>query len=384
MGGILSLFSAATLAGVIGKHGFPLPDSHHRIGCVDGVRGYLALCVMIHHFVIWLQITRLKSDWIAPDISPLDNLGKGSVVIFFMITGMLFYRFIINGFTASEYISFIIKRIFRLLPIIILSILIILSIIYFRTGQYVGKIDIIPLAKWMSTYSTPDLANYHRTSDINARVIWSLYFEWKFYICVVPIMASFVFVLRRFLPNYIFPLSLFILSMAARPYISLWGMATYLPLFAAGMLIFELQNEPIFKARLQTSAAAIVGMACLAIALSSPMDVYAFPNILLYATFLLPVACGNSYCGLFSHRGSLVLGECSYGIYALHGILLSTIYVEGHVVVSQLPTSILPYILPAISIIIVLFTLLTFILIERPAIKVGKHFARLWKEWVAG
>lgn len=35
-----------------------VPDAATRIGCIDGLRGYLALSVMVHHFAVWLAFCK--------------------------------------------------------------------------------------------------------------------------------------------------------------------------------------------------------------------------------------------------------------------------------------------------------------------------------------
>ena len=64
------IFVALALANLmavgIARAGFPI-RKQVEYNAIDGLRGFLALLVMGHHFVIWLQITRLGGDWVAPD-----------------------------------------------------------------------------------------------------------------------------------------------------------------------------------------------------------------------------------------------------------------------------------------------------------------------------
>ena len=60
-----------------------------RFGAIDGLGGYLALFVFIHHYIItWYWQNTGK--WIRPPEDYFQNFGKVGVIIFFMITGFLF------------------------------------------------------------------------------------------------------------------------------------------------------------------------------------------------------------------------------------------------------------------------------------------------------
>lgn len=75
-------------------------------------------------------------------------------------------------------------------------------------------------------------------------------------------------------------------------------------------------------------------------------------------------------------RGALALGECSYGIYLLHGIVLTLLFVEGAGLNNVLSTTALPILLPLAGLVIACITPLTYLAIERPAIQVGFRIAR--------
>lgn len=66
--GIIVLLVAATwFAAQLGARGFPMTQpgsaTTPRVTTVDGLRGYLALLVVAHHSVIWLQVKRLDGEW---------------------------------------------------------------------------------------------------------------------------------------------------------------------------------------------------------------------------------------------------------------------------------------------------------------------------------
>jgi len=76
-----------------------LPEGGRRIGYIDGLRGYLALGVMI---VIRLGVLQGLPRQ-APSIHVFQNLGQGAVALFFMVTGALFYGKIADGFSSVKW-----------------------------------------------------------------------------------------------------------------------------------------------------------------------------------------------------------------------------------------------------------------------------------------
>lgn len=54
---VVAVVVTTYLASLFARARFPISPEDRRIGCVDGLRGYLALAVMVHHFFIWLQVT---------------------------------------------------------------------------------------------------------------------------------------------------------------------------------------------------------------------------------------------------------------------------------------------------------------------------------------
>jgi peptidoglycan/LPS O-acetylase OafA/YrhL len=73
-----------------------------------------------------------------------------------------------------------------------------------------------------------------------------------------------------------------------------------------------------------------------------------------------------------------VLGECSYGIYLLHGIILNLLFVDAFWVMSPVPTDYLPVALPIIAICLAFVTSFTYLVVERPMIRAGSFLAKQW------
>lgn len=81
--------------------------------------------------------------------------------------------------------------------------------------------------------------------------------------------------------------------------------------------------------------------------------------------FFLAVVCGNSIFGIFGSASSLVLGECSYGTYLLHGSLLYL----GFTLFG--PQTIPITTMPLFAVAATTFAALTYLTIEKPRIMAG-------------
>lgn len=83
------LAAVATAMGVSRFRAVSDADSE-RVVTLDGLRGYLAICVFIHHATIWPEFLR-TGIWQLPASRLLTNLGQASVAMFFMLTSFLFF-----------------------------------------------------------------------------------------------------------------------------------------------------------------------------------------------------------------------------------------------------------------------------------------------------
>lgn len=370
----LAAYIAATLTADLIHRAGTRPPGGGRIGCIDGLRGYLALSVLVHHFVVWVQLTRLGGTWSPPSVNLLNNLGAASVALFFMVTGCVFYPIILAGFQSSRWIAIYLKRIFRIVPLVLFSVAIVAMLAILRSPtKNIDLSDIGHLVAWTTSWSEPDLFGYPDTGRINAYVLWSLWFEWLFYIFLLPIWAALADALRGKLPTWVLPVLLLALSAMLR--VAHLPNAKYLPLFAIGMIAYEVQRSKA-AALLRGNTAAITAVIGMLVALNTWNVPYVLIAMALYAWFFFCVACGNSFFGLFSSPAALVLGECSFGIYLLHGIFLSLLFTEGHNLLASSPNTTLIGFLPTSSIFVVLLTALTFRFVERPMIMVGSRLAK--------
>jgi peptidoglycan/LPS O-acetylase OafA/YrhL len=364
-------YAAAILAGaLLARRGFPVRLEQHRIGCVDGLRGFLAISVLIYHFIIWLKVSRLDGLWESPNILIFNGLGPRAVGLFFMTTGLVFYPVILKGFSANSWRSIYVRRVFRILPLVVVSVVFVSIIIALRTGRSPDSGFLWAAIKWISTWDEPPLMGYSDSGRINAFVLWSLWYEWLFYLFVLSGCALAIDVIRGRLPTWTLPIAIMVGAVFAKLANFHFGVIPYLPLFAMGMLAYECQSRENVARWFRTRSATCLGLLALGLGLLFYIPPYNL-TMLPLGVFFACVACGNSMGGVLSTKGALVLGESSYNIYLLHGIIISMLFVDLASVPQVFSTVQLPMLLPFVAFIVVCLTALTFLSIERPAMRIG-------------
>jgi peptidoglycan/LPS O-acetylase OafA/YrhL len=128
--------------------------------------------------------------WSAPTVNLFNNFGGAAVALFFMVTGCLFYPIVLAGAKSTSWRSVYIKRVFRIMPLVIFSIALVLAAVSTHSlALQLQPRDLVEVAKWLAQWSDPDLFGYPRTGQVNACVLSSLWYEWVFYLCLLPLCA---------------------------------------------------------------------------------------------------------------------------------------------------------------------------------------------------
>lgn len=349
----------------------PSVTTSSRYGAIDGLRGLLALSVVAHHFAIWLQVTRGNSLWVAPDVAILNQLGAGAVGLFFMITGLLFYPKITSGIGNVSWVRVYVGRVFRILPMVVLSIVIVMSITGARTGRLLSAADLPALVQWVTAVGEPGLLGDADAGRTNAYVLWSLWYEWMFYILLLPILSLAMDVVRGRLPSWTVPAALLVLTLGSRLVVHEEGFFYYAPLFAVGMLAAEISGVPAAARALKSRTASIGALLALVVGtmLFHRPTGFALP---LFAVFFVSVACGNDCFGLLTTRSAALLGEISFGVYLVHGCVLSLFFVEGASFVDGWSDMQMALMLPLLATATTVIAYFTYRSVERPSIDLGR------------
>src|SRR5579872_6442540 len=90
----LILLTALGLVYLIAR-GMGIEAKRHRYSSIDGLRGFLALFVFIHHASIWYFLPHIHR-WGYTPYDLFNQFGSTSVAFFFMITAFLFFSKLIE------------------------------------------------------------------------------------------------------------------------------------------------------------------------------------------------------------------------------------------------------------------------------------------------
>ena len=287
-----------------------------RVTGIDGLRGFLATSVFIHHALIWRGYL-LSGLWEAPQSNFYNQLGQSSVALFFMVTGFLFAGRLLDG--NMDRVRFYAGRVMRLAPLYLLAVILMLTLVAWRSDFTLHQPGLEVLGqslRWLTFgFLTPPVNGLAETGLITAYVTWTLPWEWKFY-ALLPIVA---FALRRRANSLMVLLGFMVCAL----FVSFAPMAR---LFVGGLVAAFLARDSRWIAFARTRRASAVALACLLATLLLFHGAFRLPPFVLLTTFFAIVAGGNSLFGVLSWRASRLLGEISFSLYLLHGLLLFILF----------------------------------------------------------
>lgn len=331
-----------------------------RYEAIDGLRGYLALGVFFTHAVLtyfWYQ----TGKWGGQPAGIYGETGRTAVALFFCITGFLFWGKILRNPHKMDWLRLFRSRVLRLTPLYLFSVAVVFFIVAVKTGFSLNvspKLLITQVLTWL-TFSIIEPMNINglkSTERINAGVLWTLAYEWKFYLSL-PLLAIFA---RGWA---------FILLAAAFALVYSFVPAEKIIInFLIGMLAAHLVHRNGSRQWFSTAVPAIVAIACL-VSLVMPLGELRFwlEPVLLFTVFLV-IAQGNSLFGLLTLPAAKYLGTVSYSLYLLHGIGLYVGLQMLHKVKPIQTLQPIEYWLAAATIgaLVILFSGLTYRFVEHP------------------
>lgn len=316
------LFLATLCAHLLSRWRAPEPPA--GFAAIDGLRGYLALMVFVHHGAVWWGLLH-TGQWRQPPSRLMNNLGEGSVALFFMITALLFGNKLLGaGSRPIDWLRLAVSRVLRLTPLYLVAMLCLFTMVAVVTG---GQLNqplqqvLLSVLRWLlfTVPGAPDINGVAFTYIMVAGVVWSLVYEWAFS-AALPWLGL---LLRRQVPVVWLAgsglvLGLIVLLMVVRES----GQLRYLVPFAAGLIVCGLVRWPALVRCARHPAATLLLLGLLATGFLARPWVYSpLPMLALAGAFTL-LAAGNDLFGLLRTRAARTLGEMSYGLYLLHGLLL--------------------------------------------------------------
>jgi peptidoglycan/LPS O-acetylase OafA/YrhL len=284
---------------------------------LDGLRGIAALMVVMHHaamFRNWL----VSGEWGNAGSPVLEALGPAGVHLFFMLTGYLFWSKARTAGGKLKIAKLWRGRLYRIGPLYLFSVILIVITALAIEGPHLfaagnlkslGRLLSLGLLPW-KPFGDFDLG------QINAGVVWTLWYEWRFYL-VLPFIAWLALGRRVFLLGIgayaaVFA-GIFFLSFNMQP-----GLV-----FLLGMVCPVLLDNEKLREQLRTPAAAAIALgAAVLFGALNQAPLLSFPFAATLFPVFLVAAAGNSFRGVLIHPAIRCLGAVSYSLYLLHGILL--------------------------------------------------------------
>lgn len=311
------LLAMATATLLARQHGAPAMAD--RYASIDGLRGYLAFAVFVHHASIWYLFAQ-TGRWALPPSRLYTHLGQSSVALFFMITGFLFFSKLIDGHHRPvDWTRLLVSRFTRLVPLYLVAIGCVLLCVFWVSGWTLREplTTLAPkLLSWLAftIRGAPDLNGVQDTPRIIAWVTWSLPYEWFFYLSL-PAIALCVGIL----PPPVFLLLGLIFG---------WACLYWMPSpqmfepFLGGIAAALCCRSPRCRAAAQSPLASLAVVVLLVLVVVQFAGAYNRPALALLGAAFILIACGNSIFGWLHLPASRFLGETAYSMYLLHGILL--------------------------------------------------------------
>ncbi len=296
-----------------------LTPSGNRYGSIDGLRGILAIGVFIHHsFTAYGYFT--TGVWQYSSNPLLNQFGQSSVALFFMITGFLFTNKALGK--NIEWKKFFTSRARRLFPLYFIVVNIVFLIAFGKTSWSLNE-SILNISteylRWITfvVFGRPDINGLKDSALIIAGVNWSLKFEVLFYILVVPT----IYFASRYLSDVFLLIGGTITSIIAFISIKYLKLDVNLSIFhfQCGILIallFRMSRvREIFRNK-YFHYVSFVSVIVLVFTHSWTL------SLILLAVIFSSVIGGGSLRGLLNTRPAIWLGDISYGVYLVHGLLL--------------------------------------------------------------
>jgi peptidoglycan/LPS O-acetylase OafA/YrhL len=315
---IFALLFAVTSALMLMRR-YGAPPTLGRFSSIDGLRGYLAYFVFLHHSCIWYFYMH-TGQWKLPPSNLYTNFGQGSVALFFMITGFLFFSKLIDGRTKGiDWERLYISRFLRLAPLYFFAIFMLFFIVALLSGGILA-VPIISLIKgiirWLSfaILDMPDLNGVSDTFTIIAGVTWSLAYECFFYLSL-PILAITV----KLRPPVLYILVGFASFVAQ----IMWHTNYFILMsFLGGIIASFIVRLDWPRKFAVTRLSSFIVLLCISSSFALFPSAYKFYPLLFLTLAFSLIACGNSLFGILESPVSRTLGEMAYSIYLLHGLIL--------------------------------------------------------------
>lgn len=273
-----------------------------HVTIIDSLRAFAAISVCLYHFIcttIGFNFPEYFTD--------IFNYGQYGVYIFFVISGFIIpWSMYHNNYHIKSFFKFIIKRLIRLEPPYLFSIILILSIVLLKSKMKIGIEGTEQITFTQIGLHFGYLINFFHEYKWLNNVYWTLAIEFQYYIIISFLYVLFIssnifYRISGYLIIYI--MAFLLLNDPTNSHFPVYG-----PLFLIGISTFQLKTKIITI--LEYILISIPGIIF--------SYVYIDPNAALFAIFTSLIII------FFSEQKLPILnslGKYSYSLYLLHPII---------------------------------------------------------------
>jgi peptidoglycan/LPS O-acetylase OafA/YrhL len=371
----------ALMTAVVGLAALPVfrfvdtaPGTGTRYSAIDGLRGFLALGVFVFHLIVTHRYIE-TGIWEAPSSRFYALLGPVGVSVFFMITGFLFWGQMLRAKGRPAWRKLYIGRLFRIGPMYVFVVLVMLYVVFARTGfRLLEAPDVVAgsVAQWLALgvmNMQPDVNGYP-ASHVLAGVTWTISYEWAFY---ASLIATAYFARGR--THLIFVFGALALCLAGKVFLNADAMG-FAVLFLSGMAVASLLHENV-KPRMSKNLSSATALACIAVVFATSRSGYGTATATLLALFFYLVCSGASIFGLLTTAPARRLGNISYSLYLMQGLVLTGVFAIDPIRAFAMASPERYWATGVVcACVLLLGAALGHTLIERPGIALGRRLTR--------
>lgn len=347
------------------------PSPGARYSALDGLRGFAALSVFVFHLVLIHRFIG-TGVWEVPDSRFYALLGPVGVSLFFMITGFLFWGKMLRAKGRPRWHELYVGRLFRIGPMYLFVVLVMLCIVFARTGfQLHEPAGVVAgsVLQWLALgmIDTQADVNGYQATHVLAGVTWTIWYEWVFY---ASLIATAYF--ARSKGHFIFVFGALVLSLAGKVLLDVDTMG-FAVLFLSGMAVASLLHENI-KLRMPHKLSSAIALACLVVVFATSRSGYGTFTAMLLAWFFYLVCSGTSIFGLLTTTPARRLGNISYSLYLMQGLVLTLVFAIAPLRDFAMASPLKYWAIGIVCVgVLLLSAALGYVFIERPGIAFGKR-----------
>lgn len=201
-----------------------------QVNLIDSLRSFAAISVCLYHFICYSDCFTFSEKTIS-----IWSVGQYGVYVFFVISGFIIpWSMHQNHYQIHSFFKFLLKRLVRLEPPYLVSILLILFIYYLKTQFHFGNVDAEPVTLKRIFLHLGYFINFFSDYKWLNNVYWTLAIEFQYYI----IMAMMYWLFTNKLIYRIIGYALCYIMAIVVPDPNNSHFPAYAPLFLFGIIVF--------------------------------------------------------------------------------------------------------------------------------------------------